>query len=127
MQKEGLPITLTSAYRPVYVQERLSNLLTEPGRVASPGTSPHGWGGAIDLAPFSTQSNTTEPTTNLAIRQTLLWQEVASIGAKYGWYNPKRLSDKTGVDECWHFEYWAATDLGPPIPTQTKRRTRSRS
>lgn len=111
LKSKGLAVTLTSAYRPLSVQNRLSATSTEPGRVAEAGTSAHGWGGAIDLAPFSTQSNTTNPTTNLAVRQTDLWKEVASIGAKYGWYNPKRLSDKAGVDEAWHFEYWVSENV----------------
>ena len=111
LKNRGLGVTLTSAYRPLSVQNRLSTTSTEPGRVAEAGTSAHGWGGAIDLIPFSTQSNTTNPITNLAVRQTDLWKEVAAIGAKYGWYNPKRLSDKAGVDEAWHFEYWASENV----------------
>jgi hypothetical protein len=32
---------------------------------------------------------------------------MAAVGAKYGWYNPWRLSDTMGKqDEIWHFEYW---------------------
>ena len=31
---------------------------------------------------------------------------MAGIGAQFGWYNPWRLSDNSGQEEIWHFEYW---------------------
>ena len=112
LRKENLltKITLTDAYRTIEEQNRLSSISTEPGRVATPGTSNHGWGIAIDLSPFAKPNVTTNPDKNLTVRQRPLWKRVAAIGAKYGWYNPERLSDGKGVDEAWHFEYWGGNE-----------------
>jgi hypothetical protein len=109
LRRKGLlgEVILTSAYRTSEEQNRLSAISTEPGRVAIPGTSNHCWGIAVDLSPFSTS---TSPKDNLTKRQTDTWKRVAAIGAKYGWYNPERLSDQKGVDEAWHFEYWGGNE-----------------
>lgn len=115
LARENQLVTLTSAYRSSQKQRNLSSTSTEPGRVAAPGTSAHGWGGAVDLAEFSLKKDSTNPKNNLAVRQRPLWRRVAAIGAKYGWYNPTRLSDGNkptatipNVDEAWHFEYWGS-------------------
>ena len=112
LASRGLDVTLISAYRTVEEQRSLSSTNTEPGRTADPGTSAHGWGGAVDLVEFSTS---TSPEANLNIRaNNPLWRQVAAIGATYGWYNPWRLSDMVGVDEAWHFEYWG-TNIGESL------------
>jgi hypothetical protein len=63
---------------------------------------------AIDFNQFyQTVGGSTDPNTNKKGRiASDLYKKVASAGTKYGWYNPWRLSEGTGQDEMWHFEYW---------------------
>jgi hypothetical protein len=87
----------------------LKVMVTSAARIGSnTGAGPHGWGMAIDFNQFyQTVGGSTDPDTNERGRiASNLYQKVASIGTKYGWYNPWRLSDGTGQDEMWHFEYW---------------------
>ena len=75
-------------------------------------------GGAIDLVNlYRIVGGSGHPTTNTEGRKTQEYYDIASIGAKYGWYNPHRLADNSielyrrtggdrGSDEIWHFEYW---------------------
>lgn len=76
---------------------------------APPGTSPHGWGIAIDLQYFdkngtliSNIENTPEffkYGTNPAI------QWLFDHSYMYGWVLPYTLRDGAGLDEHWHWEY----------------------
>ena len=104
MKSQGIEFTLSSAYRNLTHQNNLS------GKVAAtPGTSAHGWGGAVDFSNlYRLVRGSTDPTTNQKARKNNeVYKQIAEVGAKYGWYNPWRLSDTSGTrDEIWHFEYW---------------------
>ena len=73
------------------------------------GAGPHGYGIAVDINSLYQAANvgSKDPVANLnARRYTPDYKTIAEIGKKYDWYNPWRLSDQSGIDELWHFEYW---------------------
>lgn len=73
------------------------------------GAGPHGYGIAVDVNSLfqAASRGSTDPVANLnARRYTPDYKTIAEIGKKYDWYNPWRLSDQSGIDELWHFEYW---------------------
>jgi hypothetical protein len=105
--KEGISFTLSSAYRNYKHQKTLKN--KKGGGAATAGSSPHGWGGAIDIGElYALAGGSFGLRINKKIRQTsTLYAWFAKNGPKYGWYNPYRLADNAGdMDEAWHFEYW---------------------
>ena len=104
MIAKGVPYRVSSAYRSQRHQAGISGGKT----VASPGRSPHGVGGALDFRNlYRLVGGSGDPKANLESgRKTGDYKQLAEIGAKYNWYNPWRLSDNRGTDECWHFEYW---------------------
>ena len=108
-------------------------------RRASPGKSPHGWGGAVDVGIYEETNKKLRHQINqrtdinktkldygkpldsrtgegaLLDRLTEDWKVVAVVAARYGFYNPARLQNKTGknnLDEAWHFEYWGPVEVG---------------
>ena len=106
---DGISFTITSAYRSNAHQTRLQN----SGVAAQPGSSPHNYGGAIDIGEIAAVTRnengklTSDPEINKQTRETskiYLW--LAENGPKYGWYNPARLRDGRGQDEAWHWEFW---------------------
>jgi hypothetical protein len=104
MDTRKIPYSVSSAYRSKQHQASLGS-----GKgVASPGSSPHGWGGALDFSNlYSLVGGSTNPTVNLNARiRNSVYEQMAELGKQFGWYNPWRLSDQNGVDEIWHFEYW---------------------
>jgi len=113
-----IPYNISSAYRD-YKQQ--ASLAKNQKNAASAGSSPHGWGGAVDFGNlYRLVGGSTNPTLNLNGRvkpEPGSYTLIAQIGAKYGWYNPWRLSDNAGVDELWHFEYWGP--LNPSLPQVT--------
>jgi LAS superfamily LD-carboxypeptidase LdcB len=77
--------------------------------VAAVGFSPHGWGGEIDFGELYqlASGGSGNPAINANVRNTsTLYKWLATNGPKYNWFNPYRLADGGGVDECWHWEYW---------------------
>lgn len=96
--------TVTSAYRDYEHQVSLGTGNT----VAKAGSSPHGWGMALDFSELYAQVNGSgNPAINKAGREkSSLYRWMSNNGPKYGWYNPYRLADGAGVDEMWHWEYW---------------------
>lgn len=104
LQSAGISARLSSAYRSSSHQSTLQG----QGNAAAPGSSAHGWGGAFDIANlYNAAGGSTSPSINAKIRKSNpLYSKVANIAKDYGFYNPWRLSDGTGMDECWHFEYW---------------------
>jgi hypothetical protein len=103
MKAAGISYRLTSAYRSQVHQAGLGTGKT----VAKPGSSPHGWGGALDFGNlYQIVGGSGDPQRNVNGRKTPIYKQMATLGAKHGWYNPWRLSDVNGVDELWHFEYW---------------------
>lgn len=103
MKAQGVKYAISSAYRSQVHQAGLGSGKT----VASPGSSPHGWGGALDFSNlYQIVNGSGDPKRNLNARKTDAYKKIATLGAKHGWYNPWRLSDVNGTDELWHFEYW---------------------
>ena len=107
LEVNKIPYRVSSAYRD-YQQQ--ANLTANQKNAAPAGSSPHGWGGAVDFGNlYQRVGGSTNPVINLNARvaaTTDSYTLIAQIGSKYGWYNPWRLSDNRGVDEIWHFEYW---------------------
>ena len=101
---------ITSAYRSYNHQEGLKSK-DSSSKTASAGSSPHGWGGAVDINELIARDQNGELTSNPNINQAFrttnedykIWAEHAP---KFGWYNPLRLRDGKGVDESWHWEFW---------------------
>lgn len=102
----GYKLTVTSAYRSRQHQASLGSGDT----VASPGSSPHGWGGAIDFSElYQAVGGSGDPSVNSYARQnSALYKWMIENGPKFGWHNPYRLADGNGVDEIWHWEYWGS-------------------
>jgi len=103
-KKAGFDLNLSSSYRDLKHQGSLGS-----GKgVAKVGSSPHGWGGAIDFGIlYRVVGGSPEPGPNKRARETdKLYQWLSQNGPQFGWYNPYRLRDNQGTDECWHFEYW---------------------
>lgn len=109
---EKISWTMTSAYRDYEHQVSLGSGST----VAKPGSSPHGWGMAIDFGELYAQvGGSGNPSINKAGREkSSLYRWLSNNGPKYGWYNPYRLADGSGVDEMWHWEYWGHYVTGIP-------------
>ena len=104
MDQKKISYRISSAYRSIAHQQGLGSGKT----VAKPGSSPHGIGGALDFGNlYQIVGGSGSPRANLKGRKTEAYKEIAEIGAKYGWFNPKRLADNAGsIDELWHFEWW---------------------
>lgn len=111
-ESKGKKFQINSAYRDYAEQERAKEKYGKGA--ADPGTSTHGWGGAIDIQELIARDGNGNKTTNVRYNQAfrttnldyLFWEEHAP---KYGWYNPYKLRDgKLGgrVDESWHWEFW---------------------
>ena len=109
MIAKGVPYTVSSGYRSQRQQAGIAGGRT----VAKPGRSAHGVGGALDFKNlYRLVGGKDDPKINLEQgRKTGDYKQLAEIGAKYNWYNPWRLSDNSGVDECWHFEYWGPVKM----------------
>jgi len=103
-RKENVSWTLTSAYRDRTHQASLGKKKT----VAKVGSSAHGWGGAIDISElFKEVNGSGDPKVNAKGRaRSALYKWFSINGPKYGWYNPYRLADMSGIAEMWHWEYW---------------------
>jgi D-alanyl-D-alanine carboxypeptidase len=106
-KKAGFTLPLTSAYRTLAEQEKVYKDYNGVG-VAPVGTSPHGWGIAIDISPshFGGVKRTTSSRVNEVQRQTKLYKWLETNAAKYNFYNPPALQDGQGYDEWWHWEWW---------------------
>lgn len=103
-QKAGFTWTITSAYRSLEHQKSLGSGST----IAKAGSSPHGWAIAIDFGQLYRQvGGSGNPAVNRTGRETSkLYRFLSNVGPQFGWYNPARLADGSGVDEMWHWEYW---------------------
>jgi hypothetical protein len=113
-QKDKVRFVISSAYRDYATQVRLFKEYG-PTSAASPGSSVHGWGCAIDFGEIAAdcrirgtgRGGRTATAVNIAVRQSNpVYRWLSVYGPKYGWYNPYRLCDNRGNDEAWHWEYW---------------------
>lgn len=115
-------LTTSSIFRNLEKQKELKE--TDPDRAATPGFSPHGLGIAIDFDGFRNNTidlanisgvnitTTGDGVSGLALIRAFStrYKLVTAVAAKYGLFNPHRLSDRQGLDELWHFEYHADFD-----------------
>ncbi|WP_182111693.1 MULTISPECIES: M15 family metallopeptidase [unclassified Actinotalea] len=91
----GRDLCLTDSYRSLADQRRVAAI--KPGLAASPGTSNHGWGLAIDLCTSETRSS-----------QVFSWLQ--SNGPTFGWDNPEwARKGGSGAFEPWHWEFVPGT------------------
>jgi hypothetical protein len=108
---DGISFTITSTYRSYAAQVDVKRRYGD--KAASPGSSPHGWGGAIDIAElYAAVGGSIDPVANAKVRaNNALYQWLEREGPKVGWVNPKRMADGAGRDECWHWEWWGTANL----------------
>lgn len=91
----GRDLCITDSYRSLGAQRQLA--YRKPGLAATPGTSNHGWGLAIDLCPSETNNG-----------GVMRWLE--ENGRTYGWANPGWAQrGGSGAYEPWHWEYVPGT------------------
>lgn len=91
----GRDLCLTDSYRSLAEQRRVAAV--KPGLAASPGTSNHGWGLAIDLC---TSEN----------RSAAVMEWLQDNGPTFGWDNPQwARRGGSGAYEPWHWEYVPGT------------------
>lgn len=95
----GTDLCITDSYRTLAEQRRLA--YTKGGLAATPGTSNHGWGLAVDLCSSVTNN-----------RASMDW--LKANGPTFGWTNPNwALPGGSGPHEPWHWEYLpGTTELG---------------
>jgi len=95
----GIDLCIIDSYRTLAEQRRLA--YTKGGLAATPGTSNHGWGLAVDLC-----SSVTNSTASMD------W--LRANGATFGWTNPAWAQRSgSGPYEPWHWEYLpGTTELG---------------
>jgi len=97
-REAGISLTLSSSYRDFAGQVDIRNRLGGQVATATPGTSNHGWGKAIDVKGARAQA----------------WMR--ANGTRYGWVWPAWAQEQgTKNYEPWHWEYRPAT----PTPTNT--------
>ena len=106
----GHNFTISSAYRTYegqQVQKDLAEKAGDAGRAATPGTSNHGWGLAVDIHELhEAAGGKSQPAINKKIRDTNpLYIFLNEHAATYNFYNPNSLKDNNGSDESWHWEY----------------------
>jgi LAS superfamily LD-carboxypeptidase LdcB len=114
-KREGIKWRVSSTYRDLAGQEACYAKYG-PGSAAKPGFSPHGWGLALDFGEIAGMQQTkasalgvgraTPAPARYTRENSTIYQWLAKNGPKYGWYNPYRLADGSGMDEAWHWEYW---------------------
>jgi hypothetical protein len=114
----GIQWTITSAYRDFAHQTELVGGKPRD-TVASEGSSPHGWGGAIDIAElYAEVGGSGDAAINKAGRErSALYRWLSNNAPQFGWYNPARLADNYRTDEMWHWEYWGHWTANPPKPS----------
>ncbi|MBX9245681.1 D-alanyl-D-alanine carboxypeptidase family protein, partial [Actinotalea ferrariae] len=91
----GRDLCLTDSYRSLADQRRVA--AQKPGLAASPGTSNHGWGLAIDLCTSENRSSSV-----------MGWLQ--DNGPTFGWDNPQwARPGGSGAFEPWHWEFVPGT------------------
>jgi LAS superfamily LD-carboxypeptidase LdcB len=104
----GKGFRITSSFRTLAKQKALFAKYGR-GKAATPGTSNHGWGGAIDIGELYilTQGSINPLISKNARIKSDKYKWFAKNGPTYGWYQPWLLCDNRGSDEVWHWEYWS--------------------
>ncbi|PFG32598.1 D-alanyl-D-alanine carboxypeptidase-like protein [Sanguibacter antarcticus] len=94
----GVNMCITDSYRTLSSQYSLKS--AKGAYAATPGTSEHGWGLAVDLCPETYQS-------------TAKWTWMKANGPLYGWDNPAwARPGGSGATEPWHWELTEAVEDG---------------
>lgn len=91
--EHGAELCITDSYRSRDGQEEVFK--TKPGLAATPGTSVHGHGLAVDLCGGVERFGTAEH----------VW--MVTQGPAYGWIHPSWAAEGGSRPEAWHFEYGA--------------------
>ena len=92
-EANGAPLCITDSYRSRAGQERAH--VAKPHLTATPGTSVHGWGLAVDLCGGIERFDTPEHD----------W--LVAHGPSFGWHHPAWAEPGGSRPEPWHFEYGA--------------------
>jgi len=99
---------ITSVFRDYEKQVQIREEF--PTKSASPGSSPHGWGIAVDLqflkkdgSGIISNKENTKSSFNIEQNPSLKW--LLDNSYTYGWVPPYLLRDGSPLDEHWHFEY----------------------
>lgn len=140
-QRAGIQFTIGSSYRPYEVQVKTK--FNQGKGAATPGSSMHGWGTAIDISelyreaesranevnrgkPPAQRVDKFNPSVHQYIRDNNpLYKWLVVNAPKYGWVNPEWARDGQGaVDECWHWEYQGWPVLPTTVPAQNRPRVR---
>lgn len=87
----GTPMCVTDSYRSYDSQEQL--YAVKPGLAATPGSSNHGWGLALDLCGGVESFSSAQ------------YGWLFQNGARYGWVNPGWAQVSGSRPEPWHWEY----------------------
>jgi LAS superfamily LD-carboxypeptidase LdcB len=96
---DGVNLTLTDSYRDFAGQVSVRERKGDKVATATPGTSVHGWGKAVDVAGDDARA----------------W--VQRNGARYGWIWPEWAQRKgTKSFEPWHFEFRPSGGAAPVAP-----------
>ena len=89
-------IRLTDSYRTL--ESQITTRINKPGFSASPGTSKHGWGVAVDIAD-------SDPNVGGMSYDTKFYNWLMENAPKYGIHNPPwARKGGSGADEPWHWE-----------------------
>lgn len=110
-------IVFTDGYRSL---ERQTALKKKYGKyAASPGTSVHGLGLAVDMF-WGVKTKTGKSYTDRPVGyRHPNYQWFYKNAWKFGWYNPEKLHDDAGsIDEFWHWEYKGKKGAPKPLPTR---------
>lgn len=95
---DGINLSLTDSYRSYAQQVSVRRRKGHVVATATPGTSNHGWGRAVDV-------NVNDP-------KVLRW--LRANGEKYGWVNPAWAQRGGKSFEPWHWEFRAGGGAAPP-------------
>jgi hypothetical protein len=87
----GRPICVTDSYRSYEMQVDVHQ--RKPNMTATPGTSNHGWGTAVDLCDGVQSFNTT----------TYHWMQ--NNAPRFGWFHPSWADPGGSRPEPWHWEF----------------------
>lgn len=107
---------VTSSYRSYQKQLLLKQQLG--GAAATPGTSNHGWGTAVDFWWGLRISNRNDPKFREAAFAHPNYRWFFENAHRYGWYNPPKLRDGSGLEEWWHWEYHGHNGDPEPLLAQ---------
>ena len=92
--ESGYDLRITSTYRPLAVQYQVKR--ESPSMTATPGTSNHGYGLAVDIAAAAS------PFIDFDSYE---YQWMMENGHKYGWLHPWWAGPGGTMLETWHFEF----------------------